>query len=426
MRLASALVLLALAAPPGEAVEVQPRVGAEFDHFGETWRITADRDTVTVVDDYGTFAGLALRTAGAASTRFELDLEGYAGHSTRHARERIGARWTGAADRLELRQEGTWRVFTEGGDYSVSGDHFEQRLSTSWEHRLDRSWSFRLRDVLDGVWYRDPDPYNLTSWIHEPGAEVRLDFGEWSRVRAGYRFAKRDVPDSTTLGYRRHGGELGLSWLTGVSVSIDLAETLERREYVTASVRESSWENRAELRFEVGLGERATCRLVHENEVVRFDEPDELDFDFDRARTGIQLEIHGDDRLDLSLMPIHAFLASAVAPEEEYTELGVEVGADWRFARHGWVSVTDEVGRRDYELNAVPAVLDPGGDLTADTTLDTASSDYVYNRLTLMFGAQPFSGITVSLFVHWQPEDHDLSRDNSDSRIVSGGVSWAF
>ena len=68
------------------------------------------------------------------------------------------------------------------------------------------------------------------------------------------------------------------------------------------------------MSFEFGAGERATIRLVHENEIVRYDEPDELDFDSGWARTGFQVEIHRSLNVDFSIMPQYAFLTSSTAP----------------------------------------------------------------------------------------------------------------
>jgi hypothetical protein len=423
----AALALLALAAPAGADVEVVPRVGADFEHFGETYRITADRDTVTAVDDYGSFAGLLLRSPGRPATGFELDVEGYAGRSTRRARARFEGRWTRASDRLEVHQEASYRVFPDSGDYTVTGDHLEERFSASWRRRLSGPWHLRLRHSFDGTWYDEPDEYNLTSWTHEPRADLDLDFGEWSRLRVGYRFGKRDVPDSTTLGYRRHGAQAELSWGAGETTNLDVAHAVERREYDAASVRESYWEHRLEARLELAAGDQATCRLVHESEILRFDEPDDLDFDSNWIRTGVQLELHRSRGLDLSLMPVHALLGSDTAPNEVYSEIGLELGVDWRLARHGWISVTNEIGRRDYEVNAAEEA--PSLDLlsaAAGASLDTASSDYTYDRLTLVLGLAPWRGVSVDLFVHWQPESHEVSAHDSDTKIVSGGVSYAF
>jgi hypothetical protein len=263
-------------------------------------------------------------------------------------------------------------------------------------------------------------------WTHEPRAELRFDFHELSRVRAGFRLAKRDVPDSTTLAYRRHSGDAELSWWIGEAMSLDVAGTLQRRVFPEASVRESSWEWRSDARFEFSPGDRATLRLLHEHEMFRYDEPDELDFDSNWARTALQAAFHRSPSLDLTVAPVFAFLSSAVAPREEYLEAGIELGVDWRFGRSSWVGVTNEVGRRDYRVDAAedPATVDPFADVDAE--IDFASSDYLYDRFTLVFGASPAPGFTANLFLHWQPENHDVSRHDSDTQIVSGGVQYAF
>lgn len=420
---AAALVALPAGAAP---VEIVPKVGADFEHFGETYRVTADRDTVTAVDDWGTFAGLLVRTPGRPATRFEAEAQAYAGRSTRRARVRFDGRLASGENAFELREETVYRVYMEDGDYALSGDHLEQRVDGWWDRRLSRRTALRLRDALWGTWYEAPDAYNLTMWTHEPRAELRFDFQELSRLRASYRYAKRDVPDSTTLAFRRHAGDAELSWWIGESASVDIAGTVERRAYPDSSVRESSWESRTDVRIELVPAERTTLRLLHENEVLRYDDPDELDFDSEWARTALQFEFHMTPALDLSLAPVTAFLTSETASQEEYVELGIEAGVDWRVGSASWIGVTNEIGRRDYTVNAAEdPVADPSfADTTA--TVDSASSDYVYDRLTLVLGASPRPGLTVNFFLHWQPEDHTVSRHDSDTQIVSGGVQYAF
>ncbi len=419
---ASVIPAVALAAP----LEVVPRVGADFEHFGQTYRVTADADTVTLVDDYGTSAGLLLRTPGIGADRFEADAELYAGHSTRRARVRVEGRAKRGATVWDVRQEAVYLAFTDGGDYTVSGDRFEERLTAAWERRMTGPWSVRLGGRFDGTWYETQDPYNLTAWTTEPRADLALDFGAFSRAGAGYRFARRDVPDSASLGFDRHTGVLSLSWAPGADTVLDILGTLERRRYDEGSARESSREGRTDLRFEFGLTDAVTCRVQHENEIVRYDEPDELDFDSDWGRTGLQLTVHRTAALDLSIMPLHAFLSGATSPEEEYHELGVELGVDWRFGRRGWVSVTNEIGRRDYRVDAPAEEPDLAADVLPDDASATASSDYTYDRLTLLLGAEPWPGVAANLFVHWQPEDHAVSRHDNETRIVSGGLTYSF
>jgi hypothetical protein len=125
-------------------------------------------------------------------------------------------------------------------------------------------------------------------------------------------------------------------------------------------------------------------------------------------------------------MPVYSFLTSGSAPQEEYTEVAVELGIDWRLGRGTWISVTDEVGHRDYEIDADP--IDPAAtDVTVDQVLAGAAySDFVLNRLTVLVTSDVARGISVNLFAHWQPEDHRVNLHDTDTRIVSGGVEYRF
>lgn len=431
MRYAAILggVLLPLTA--AAEIVVQPMVGADFEHFGETYHLTDDRDTVTVINDYGTLAGLTVRSPIRSASRFRLDTDVHIGKETRRLRLDFEGRLERDVGILELEQDATWRAFQDGGDYAISSDHLATHTRLSWERSLTERVTMRLQNRVDGTWYEAQDRYNLNQWTIEPRAEARLRFHDFDEAYVRGRFARKSVPDSSSLGYRRFGLDTGASLLFGWTSALDVSNQLERRVYDTSSVRESSWDNRFDGRFEFEVGERATLRLVHENEIIRYDRPDELDFDSEWARTGFEVEIHRTESLDLSIMPVYAFLQSATSPVEEYTETGLEVGLDLRIGTHTWISVTDEVGRRDYEISAEPQELplddsDPDAVLAGLVGLDTTFSDYLYNRLTILVSAELLHRVSANLFVNWQPEDHHLNRHDTDTRIVSGGFEYTF
>lgn len=433
MRLAAGLALgLLLVSAARAEVELVPRVGFDFEHFGETYRLTDDQDTVTTVNDYGTIVGLTARTPWSAGSRFRLDTDVHLGRETHRFRLDFEGRLLRGANALEVEQQGSYRLFRDEGDYALSSNTLQEYLRVGWERRLGERTRLRFRETLDLTWYEEPDEYNLTTFLHRPGVDLRRDVGELGELRLGYQLGRRSVPDSTQLQYWRHTWDADVSALFGWTGALDVAVQLDRREYDAGSLRESSWEYRGGAGFEFGAGERVTFRLLHESEVIRYDDPDELDFDSEWARTGFQVEIHRTSRLDLSVMPVYAFLTSDTAPEEEYSETGLEFGIDWRIGSATWINVTDEVGRREYEISAVESepvddLSDPSTpELTEDLLLDTAFSDYLYNRLTVLVTADIAKAVSVNLFANWQPEDHRVNRHDTDTRIVSGGVEYRF
>ncbi|MGQ0721196.1 MAG: hypothetical protein ACT4PE_06440 [Candidatus Eiseniibacteriota bacterium] len=409
------VALLTLARTAGAAVDVVPRVGFDFEHFGETYRLSEDQDTVATIDDYGTLVGLTVKTPWDAS-RFRLDADVHVGRESRRARLDFEGRLQRGANAFEVVHRGVLRAFDEGGDYSIAGDALEEFVEVGWERRIGSRVRVRLRETVDLARHDEPDEYNLNMTLHRPGTDVRFAFGDLNELRLGYRPGWRSVPDSAALDYRRHTVDAAASLLLGGSASLDVTSQVDRRLYDASSTRESSWEGRNDFRFEFGSGERMTFRVVHENEIVRFDEPDELDFDRDWTRTGFQVEAHRTPEQDFSIMPVYAFLSSPDAHDEQYTETGLEAGMDWRIGSGAWLSVTDEIGRRDYDVGT------EGGD-TADTA---AFSDYLYNRLTVLVSAEIAGNVAVNLFANWQPEDHRANEHDTDTKIVSGGVEYRF
>ena len=429
-------VAIAAGLVPADAIEVVPHVGVDFDHFGEKYRLTEDDEVETTINDFGTYAGITLSTPYDPDLSFRLEGNGHLGQQSRRLELDLESRWQRGAHRFELESAGSWRQFTEDGDYAISGDYLQESARVSWERRLGEGVRVRLREYFDLVWYAEEDTlgYNLTSIRNRPAVDVRFSLGELSELRLGGQVGRRDVPDSTSLGYRQGIAEADLSLLFGWTSALDLSERIERRVYPDDSVRESTWEHRADIAFEFAAGSHATFRLRNENEIVRHDDPDDLDYDFGWARTGFQTEIHRTEEVDLSIMPVYAFLTSGTAPEEEYGEVGLEFGIDWRIGDHTWINLTDEIGRRDYEIDAVETSLDDltlddlaSGDLLAgDDLLGATRSDYLYNRLTLLLTSELTPGILVNLFVNWQPENHRVSSHDLETRLVSGGVEYRF
>jgi hypothetical protein len=427
--LSATLWLVSIGPGAWAGVEVVPRVGVDFEHFGERYGISDEQDTVSTINDVGTLLGVLLRSSSVSPWSFQIDADAHLGKETRRFRLDVDGRREFEGQALALDIEGTFRAFDEGGDYSVAGDHLQEYARLTWERDLSEKIRVRLRESADLTWYSDPNEYNLTSILHRPGGDLRFEFGDLNELRLGYHFGRRSVPDSTSLDYTRHTAELGFNLLPSLSTSIDLSSQLERRIYDEESMRESFWEARTDAALELGV-ERVSFRLVHENEILRYDEPDELDFDSNWARTGFQVEVHRSLSMDLSLMPLYAFLTSSSAPEEEYSETGIELAIDWRIGSRTWINLAHEIGRRDYERNVSEESDDLSGETleAADAELaeEPIFSDYTYNRLTCLLTLALLRGVSLDLFANWQPENHRVNRHDTDTRIVSGGIEYRF
>jgi hypothetical protein len=406
--------------------EIRPWVGFDFEHFGEQYAITADRETVTTINDYGPSVGVAVFDEADPDRRYRLASDLRLGQETQRYRLDFDGRLHGREHGFELESQGMVRVFRENGAYTLSSDYLQESARATYVRRLG-SARLRVRDAFEVTWYQEPNEYNLTSWTHTPAADLQFRFRELSSVRAGYRFGVHEVPDSTSLDYTRHTAELDLGLLFGWTASLDLSDQLDRRIYAPGSVRKSSWENRADGMLAFDAGDRTTFRLVHENEIVRYDSSDDVYYDFDRLRTGFQVEVHQSSNLDLSIMPLYSFQRSPSSPVESYTETGIEFGINWRFGDRVWLDLSDEVGRRQFDSAQQEEIsLDGSGSQLDESFLDVLYSDYIYNRLTLLVSSEVRRGVAANLFVNWQPEDHRVSSHDTNTRIVSGGIEYRF
>jgi hypothetical protein len=415
------------AAPLHAAMELRPKVGFDFEYFGETYRVTDDRDTVATINDYGTIAGLVFRTAARAPSFLALEGEIYYGKESERARCAVRAELLRGPNVFLLEQDALWTRFRDDGDYSVSSDSFRDTARLAWERRLGDRTILRVQDWFDFVQYADPDEYNLNSRVHRPGVVLRRKLAPGSEARAAYHFAVRDVPDSSALDSLRHTGELAAAFFFRDSFVFDASSVVERRLYDSGSSRESSWEARLDLDADWVRPGLLSWRVRQGTELVRFDEADDLDYDFTRLRLAGGPLVRVRPELTVGIAPVWGSLASSSAPAEDFTELALEIGVDWRIGPV-WLSITEEFGRRDYEMETTgeftDVILDDaGGD---DSTQVALYSDSVYNRLTILANAEITKSMSIRFFSNWEPEDHKVDFDDADSRIVSGGIEYRF
>jgi hypothetical protein len=209
-------------------------------------------------------------------------------------------------------------------------------------------------------------------------------------------------------------------------IILDASERVDRRRYVESSTRASSWESRFDVGVDWANPGLVSWRLFHESEIIRYDQPDDLDFDFTRLRFGAGPLFRPTLDLGLWAGPVLGTLLSSNAPAEEYVELAWEIGVDWRIGPF-WISVTDEFGFRDYKIEATgtPADLSTGASDTG-TPQVAIYSDSSYNRLTAFANADISGRVSLRFFGNWEPENHQADVDDADSRIVSGGIQVRF
>lgn len=420
-------VAAALASLPGfaTAAELHPRVGVEFEHFGQSYRVSDDEDTVTTINDVGTSLGATLTAGDETKARLRADAGALFGIQSIRARLAVQGEVRRGANLFRAEQDATLRRFRDDGDYSLSSDSFQGNARFAWERSLDASTSLRLQDSFELVRYADPDEYNLNSFLHRPQVAFRRSFGVAGWTRAAYSLGARDVPDSSVLDSIRHTGEIDVGTFFGEAASVDAAGRVDRRIYDVESPRESSWETRSDATIEsLGSG-RLGWRVRPELETVRFDSPDELDFDFTRARIAAGPVVRLTPEFDVSVGPSFERLNSSTALDEEYDQLGVEVGVEWRGARV-WVHVSDEIARRDYTREATEEEIDLDAPLDSSFDEEGLYSDSIVNRLTVLVSAELTAHTSLRLFANWEPEDHRLDRDDAETSLLSGGIEHRF
>lgn len=421
----SAGLLFALAASAAASqVTIQPRLGVEFESFGQTYRVTDEEDTVSTVDDWGTVLGVLLATPKAASFRAESDASYYYGASTERGRLRLRGEFRGKKDLFVVEDDATMRRFRDEGDYALSSDSAQQNIRGFWERRFTDQFAMRIQDEFELVRYDETDIYNLDSNLHRPGISFRRRFADAGEGRVAYRIGWRDLPDSAEINSTRHTVEFDGGTFWAENWSMDVALRSDRRRYADESPRRSSLEFSGEVDLDWMRPGLVSWKARPEFERIRYDEPSDVDVDSDRWGIVAGPVIRPAEAVEFHFGPLLEILSSPSTPAEEYREWGVRLALEW--TRGNWLlSATDDVVRRDYATEAESTSIDLATlDVTGES--DGIYSDSTIHRLALVGSFEFAPRTTLRLFVHWEPEEHDLARDNAETRLVAGGIEHRF
>jgi hypothetical protein len=165
----------------------------------------------------------------------------------------------------------------------------------------------------------------------------------------GYEVRGRTFPDSTVRDHHEHRGGARWRQYFGAGNILTIESQVTRRATIrpAPTSRDNYWEGLGAVETSTRLGDATALVARLGAEGIRYDVQDStVYFDYTIMRATVMPEFEH-ARWTLGIGPRGEWLASALAPAEEYREISGVLEFEWT-PRGSWWTVTPAVGWRDY------------------------------------------------------------------------------
>jgi hypothetical protein len=423
------LGLLALCAfeAPGADRQLRSRVEVGFDSYLQRFRLSDEvlsddldapdafdrvalRDTTEVFREFRSLAELELidrREGGRLSLRGRVS----AGSESMRQATVLETRMGGFDDRNRLDLAGDFeaRQFRSGGDYELQSDvvQLSARMHARRRVREGTQLGLRLRGANED--YARPSEYEQDQRRLDLSATFEIESGfDWIHaleVGVGWR----ELPDTTQISSDRIFAHDELHWRNDRWFLLVQAAG-DRRVFRDADVRSAYWD----VLLEPSLGRQlaANWRLTAKGlaELLDYDRDSSVYFDYWTGHGGVELAWQR-PRWSLGVEPRFGWLAAAAEIEDRYRQLSLVTRFDWFGAGRLWLTLSEELGQREY------ADAGDGIDLY---------SDYWFLRTTLLLSLRLSDWLNCDAFLSDEPERHRDAVDDGRLTLFSASLRATF
>jgi hypothetical protein len=146
-------------------------------------------------------------------------------------------------------------------------------------------------------------------------------------------------------------------------------------------------------------------------EWLQYDESTEIYFDLWVGRVGLLMGRRFGS-LEVGVEPRWSWLVSTEPVEDQYEQPSVLFRFDWFRQGRFWISLTEEIGRRDY-VKPLPDGLQ-------------LYSDYTFFRTSVLGSVTIDEHLSLDVFVSDEPESHHRSEDDGRLTLLTLSLRWTF
>jgi hypothetical protein len=373
----------------------------DSEDLGDLFDTTSSRDTTEVFTEYRLLGEFGLQGRGE-SQRWQAKAR--ASYGSELVRQAFDFDWRmrdPAHDQwLDLFLNVDAKQFRSDSDFVLSSDSVQSVGRAHWRQQLTENFAFALKGRLGIERFELRSAYEDDSnrldgsahWIFEHGWDLLAE------LSAG--LGHKDVPDSAAISYDRRVLAADLSWRLAEDWRWRSHASFERRLYADEAVRSpfSNFLIEEELDFEID--DALTTRLIASVEWLDYDEDSSVYFDATLGRVGWSLERQFSNWV-IGIEPRWSWLAAPSGVEDRYTQPSAIIKVDNFGGGRFWLSLSEELGRRNYDESATDEL--------------NFYSDYLFARTTVLASVKASQRFSVELFLSDEPESH--RNDADDGRL---------
>lgn len=429
------LALLFLATSASAEVLWRPRATVEFgvDSFAQIYRLTdfasesllAEESTLrTETDVFTELRGAAELGLRIGDDRREGDVRGRLSYGTDTVRGNAEARFDlrGQRDRLNAHVEIEGRTFRDDSDFSLNSDFGEFRSRAHWERAVNGVWNVGLRTRGAVTRYETPSSFEVDNERLDVSltSSLRGDLGQWFDLEAGTGRRWADPFDDpgdpdvvpSVLAYDRFFGVADWVHDAGGRWRFGLSHWIERRDYDDEEQRSSLWNVLLEPEVQLRLDDAWSLRWRSAIDWLDYDTSSSTYYDLALGRTGLAL-LRRWRTFEWGVEPRISWLSAPVPSEDEFVQPSLVFSFDGFGGDRFFVSITEELGHRDY------------GEPRGDDVLGVYT-DYWFLRSTVVASVQVVEGASFEFFLSDEPESHRAEEDDARLTLVSATVRVVF
>lgn len=415
----NAFILVALALLPqmltagdAGAGKISGTIATGFDSFTEKYTIV-EEDTLDRLTEFRTRLRLGYAQGAFPQNYFQLQGESLIGEESLETTGRINFVRRVGAYRLLADNDLVYRTYRDSSEYSFPNDFLRYNLRVYVQRDIAPGLSLRLTDRLEALDFDQRTEFDYDYLRNSVTLSADFDRDFTTTYHGALTFTNKSIPDSTEISYHAYSAAAEYRLTMDLNRYLYVAVGAERRLYENEAVKSPFWAivSTATIhpvtRGKFGLGlENTLENYVYDRETGAF-------FDYVENRTALVASYFRSLDLTLGLGPTFAFFVSDSSEENEYTEYGARLAANYNAGTRAWLSASYEPGHRNYRVDGA-------------TSSETIFSDYTYHRLSLFATVKVWRGTSVNLFVNHVPENHKIEDDDATTTLFSLDVSYSF
>jgi len=277
-----------------------------------------------------------------------------------------------------------------------------------YSRSLSNHTSAGLKLYGEGVWFD-----SVTSFVYDYnriGLTTGLDFltENFNAISFGLTGEFRNVPDSSDLNYNLIRGNFGyLGTLLGAYGSANLS--LEYRDYRLDGGFDDYFLATFYSTSDWPLGDEFYLSVNPNLELFDYSANDFVNSDYFLGRLDLLLK-RSLGSVTITAGPTSELysVSTEFTSDDDYSELAGKVGMDYVGLDGAVILFENQVGFRNYK------------------TAQIYTSDFTFDRLTLIGSTRIWRGLNVDLFLSAEWEWHEIDSDDNRIYLITTSLSYAF